>query len=233
MSPGPEPQGPQLDHLVVAAHSLAQGVQWCQGVLGVTPGAGGVHPLMGTHNRLALLSGGQYPACYLEIIAIDPDVTPQKPADQARWFGLDEPALQTRLQQSPQLVHWVARVPNLANALATCAAHGVHPGEAVRASRPTAQGLLSWDISVPHSGRPAAEGLWPTLIAWGEQHPCTTLPASGLALTRLELQHPGAASLNALWRDLGGAAERFTPGPAQLKAQLATPRGAITLCTAL
>lgn len=27
-----------LDHLVVAAASLAQGVQWCETTLGVTPG---------------------------------------------------------------------------------------------------------------------------------------------------------------------------------------------------
>lgn len=231
MSAALQAPGPQVDHLVVAAHSLAQGLRWCQGVLGVTPEAGGVHPLMGTHNRLALLGGGQHAACYLEVIAIAPDLRPGKASDQARWFGLDEPALQARLRHGPQLVHWVARVPELATALNTCAAHGIDPGQPMRASRPTAHGLLSWDISVPHSGRPAAEGLWPTLIAWGEQHPSATLPASGLALTRLQVQHPEATRLNALWRALGAEDERFATGPAQLKAQLSTPRGTITLCS--
>ena len=42
----------RIDHLVVAASSLDQGVAWCEATLGVTPGPGGEHPLMGTHNRL-------------------------------------------------------------------------------------------------------------------------------------------------------------------------------------
>jgi hypothetical protein len=37
---------------VVVAASLEQGVQWCERVLGITPGPGGEHALMGTHNRL-------------------------------------------------------------------------------------------------------------------------------------------------------------------------------------
>ena len=36
------PAGLQLDHLVVGAASLAQGVAWCENTLGVTPGPGGV-----------------------------------------------------------------------------------------------------------------------------------------------------------------------------------------------
>ncbi|MEY4341937.1 MAG: hypothetical protein RL541_1441, partial [Pseudomonadota bacterium] len=41
-----------IDHLVVAASSLAQGVAWCEDQLGITPGPGGEHALFGTHNRL-------------------------------------------------------------------------------------------------------------------------------------------------------------------------------------
>src|SRR6478735_419898 len=62
----------RIDHLVVAARTLDQGVQWCEATLGVTPGAGGEHPLMGTHNRLLRIATVQYPRAYLEIIAIDP-----------------------------------------------------------------------------------------------------------------------------------------------------------------
>ena len=44
----------QVDHLVIAASTLNEGVAWCEKTLGITPGAGGEHPLFGTHNRLFL-----------------------------------------------------------------------------------------------------------------------------------------------------------------------------------
>ena len=81
----------RVDHLVVAAESLDQGVQWCEAMLGITPQAGGEHPLMGTHNRLLRLSTPQYPRAYLEIIAIDPLA---KAPGRTRWFDLDDPELQ-------------------------------------------------------------------------------------------------------------------------------------------
>ena len=84
-----------VDHLVVMAASLAEGVAWCEATLGVTPGPGGEHPLMGTHNRLLRIASPAFPQAYLELIAIDPDA----PAlGRVRWFGLDDPALQARLQ---------------------------------------------------------------------------------------------------------------------------------------
>ena len=60
-----------VDHLVVAAATLAQGVAWCEATLGLTPGPGGKHPLMGTHNRLLKIATAAFPEAYLEIIAID------------------------------------------------------------------------------------------------------------------------------------------------------------------
>ena len=74
-----------LDHLVVLAPSLASGVAWAEATLGVTPGPGGEHPLMGTHNRLLRLRTSndqattQQGAAYLEIIAINPAATPTLP----------------------------------------------------------------------------------------------------------------------------------------------------------
>ena len=61
-----------VDHLIVAAPSLDAGVAWCERTLGVTPGPGGQHPQMGTHNRLLKIASDAYPQAYLEIIAIDP-----------------------------------------------------------------------------------------------------------------------------------------------------------------
>ena len=64
------PTNAQLDHLVVMADSLDAGVQWCEQTLGITPNAGGEHPLMGTHNRLINVSSPAFPRAYLEIIAL-------------------------------------------------------------------------------------------------------------------------------------------------------------------
>jgi hypothetical protein len=51
----------QLDHLVIAAATLEEGVAWCEATLGVTPGPGGKHPLMGTHNRLLSIATAVFP----------------------------------------------------------------------------------------------------------------------------------------------------------------------------
>ena len=45
----------ELDHLAVSAASLAEGAAAVEAVLGVTLAPGGVHPHMGTHNRLLSL----------------------------------------------------------------------------------------------------------------------------------------------------------------------------------
>ncbi|MEO6746946.1 MAG: VOC family protein, partial [Caldimonas sp.] len=95
-----------LDHLVVAAATLGDGLAWCERTLGHIPQAGGRHAFMGTHNRILSIASARFPRAYLEVIAIDPDgVAPPHP----RWFGLDEPALRRALEAGPRLIHWVAR----------------------------------------------------------------------------------------------------------------------------
>jgi Glyoxalase-like domain len=69
----------QIDHLVVAATSLEQGVQWCEAVFGITPALGGEHALFGTHNRLFKIATPKFSMAYFEIIAINPEaVRPKK-----------------------------------------------------------------------------------------------------------------------------------------------------------
>jgi hypothetical protein len=53
------------------------------------------------------------------------------------------------------------------------------------ASRPTAHGELRWRISVRDDGRRGKGGALPTLIEWGDAHPCDHLPASGVVLHSL------------------------------------------------
>lgn len=47
----------KLDHLVVAARTLEEGVAYVADTLGIEPAGGGAHPSMRTHNRLFGLWG--------------------------------------------------------------------------------------------------------------------------------------------------------------------------------
>lgn len=225
---------PRIDHLVVAARTLDEGVAWCEATLGVAPGPGGEHPLFATHNRLLKLDDGSNKPPYLEIIAINPQATPTRGAGLKRWFDLDDSVLQARLAQGgPQLVHWVASVPDIDAALLALQAMGIQRGPVISASRETPHGLLTWRISVRDDGQRLFNGVLPTLIQWGSVHPTQHMPASGLSLRRLRLRHAGAAGLRAALQALGLEAMSVTDGhegPASLSAELDTPaRGRLTL----
>ncbi len=219
----------EVDHLVVLATTLNEGVAWCEATLGLTPGPGGQHALMGTHNRLFSIASAGYPAAYFEIIAIDPGATP--PA-RRRWFDMDDVALRERIQrQGPQLAHFVARVPDVAAAVVALRAQGIERGTVLQAERATPQGLLQWQITVRDDGQRLFDGGLPTLIQWGAVHPSDSMPASGVTLERLAVQHPQADALTAAYRAIGLCGVDVQPGPAQLCAQLQTARGLIQLAS--
>ncbi len=219
----------EVDHLVVLATTLAEGVAWCEATLGITPGPGGQHALMGTHNRLFSIASTRYPKAYFEIIAIDPGATP--PA-RRRWFDMDDAALRERVQrQGPQLAHFVARVPDAAAAVAALRAQGIERGAVLQAERATPQGLLQWQITVRDDGQRLYDGTLPTLIQWGAVHPAHSMPASGITLEQLTVQHPQAETLADAYRAIGLEALTVLPGPAQLRAQLQTPRGPLQLAS--
>ena len=219
-----------VDHLVVLAPSLAEGVAWCEATLGVVPGPGGEHPLMGTHNRLIPINTAAFPCAYLEIIAINREAVPQRAVGAKRWFDLDDETLQARLRtQGPQLAHWVAEVPDLPQALATLSAQGIDRGQVVAASRPTPQGLLRWQISVRDDGQRLLGGCLPTLIQWGDTHPTQAMADQGVALESLALAHPQAGALRQALDAVGLGAIPVHTGPARLQARLRTPRGPVDL----
>lgn len=183
----------QVDHLVVGAASLEQGAAWCAATLGVLPGPGGKHPLMGTHNRLLSIGSEAFPRAYLEIIAIDPQAT--APA-RRRWFDLDDPAMRATLAAGPRLIHWVARCDELTAECAALAEAGINRGEVLQAERDTPRGLLRWQIAVRPDGQRLFGGALPTLIQWGDVHPADAMPASGVQLTGLNVGVlPQAAAL--------------------------------------
>lgn len=165
-----------IDHIVVSATRLEDGVAWVEAALGVTLAGGGQHGLMSTHNRLLGLGD-----LYLEVIAIDPAAPdPGRP----RWFDLD------RFSGSPRLTNWVAQAEDLPATLAKCPP-GL--GQPVEMSR----GTYRWDYTVPEDGCLPFDGAFPALLHWHGRRPPDDLPDCGLRLTRFELVHPQAGALRA------------------------------------
>ncbi|MFZ2307678.1 MAG: VOC family protein [Rhodoferax sp.] len=244
-----------VDHLVVMAASLEQGVAWCEATLGVTPGLGGEHPLMGTHNRLLTIATPDFPQAYLEIIAVKPNeglggsvvCAGQGGARAAggghgaehtaaqtrrRWFDMDDSALRERVRRDgPQLIHWVAAVDDIAATVAALTTQAIDRGDILQASRQTPAGLLQWQISVRPDGQRLFDGCLPTLIQWGDTHPSHTMPSSGVTLQNASLRHPQADALRQALTSIGLSNIAVTTGPAQLSASLQTPKGLIEIHT--
>ena len=219
----------RVDHLVVAAASLEQGAAWCEATLGVVPGPGGEHPLMGTHNRVLRVATVDYPRAYFEIIAVQPGREPQR---GRRWFDLDDETVRdTLVRQGPRLLHFVASVPDATAAVAAWRRLGLDRGDPVAASRMTPRGLLSWQITVREDGQRLLDGLLPTLIEWGQVHPASGLPESGVTLQSLTACHPQAATLRAAYEAVGLQGVAVKEGDANLCAVFDTPRGRVKLAS--
>ncbi len=198
-----------LDHIVVAANTLAEGAAHVESSLGVAlPEAIGVHKSMGTHNRLLSLG----PGTYLEVIAVDPDAS--RPA-HARWFDLDN------FDGPPRIINWIARTDDLDAALAASP-----PG--IGAPISFARGEFLWTMAVPPNGRLPWDGAAPALIQWESAvHPSERLPDLGCRLQGLTVRHPDAEALLAAFPMLA-AVERveIESNPQRsLRVEIETPSG--------
>ena len=227
----------QIDHLVIAAHNLQQGVEWCEATLGITPAAGGEHEKYGTHNRLFKIATPGFPLAYLEIIAINPDAVIENKPPPARWFDLDNQQLQTELIKSPRLIHFVVNTENIQDARHAWKAQGIDRGPVIHASRKTSKGLLQWQITVRPDGDRLFNGTLPTLIQWGKPeaadplklHPRNHLPRSGVSLKSLEVSHPSDVKIQSAFDAIALSNVAVTEGPANIVATLQTPKGLVTL----
>lgn len=202
-----------LDHIAVAAASLAEGLAHVQAALGVAMPAGGKHREMGTHNHVLRLGDG----LFLEVIAIDPEAGPP---GRTRWFGLDRFGA-----AQPRLATWIARTGDLDRALAAAPSAS---GPAVQVSR----GGLSWHISVPEDGSMPFDGAYPTLIEWPPgPHPATRMPDLGCSLERLDIEHPEAEAIRGyLYPAFDDSRVVIETGAqVRLTARIATPHGVRTL----
>lgn len=196
-----------LDHLAVAATTLAEGTRAVEAALGVELSPGGEHAHMATHNRLLNLGD-----IYLEVIAINPDAPP--PA-WPRWFDLD------RFTGPPRLTNWICRCDELEAAVAQAP-----PGTGVPVA--LTRGDLAWRMAVPADGRLPFDNAYPALIQWqGQAHPVQRLPDRGIRLQRFEIIHPDAQGLQAsLKGQFDDARVRILPGPApRMQAWFDTPQG--------
>lgn len=239
----------QIDHLVIVAKTLEQGVQWCEATLGITPNPGGEHAQFGTHNRLFKIATPGHPLAYLEIIAIDPGAkqagntsatskNESKNADaKKRWFDMDDAALQAAVAIEPRLVHFVAQTDDIQAGRTALKALGIDRGAAVEANRHTRKGRLEWKITVRDDGQRLFNGTLPSLIQWGKStdaeplrlHPRNTLPRSGVSLQSLTVASPTVDKLQAAYDAMGLSGVVLTEGPANLTVTLKTPKGIVTL----
>lgn len=210
-----------LDHLVIAAVSLEQGVAYLQEKLGVKMQPGGQHPRQGTHNMLLKLDGSRY----LEVIAIDPaGIKPSQP----RWFGLDLPEMQAKLHERPRLITWVARTADIHASLRQC---NTEIGQIQQMSR----GELNWQITIPEDGIMPFAGLVPALIEWEtERHPSVSMVDAGCRLIALEGYHTQPKLIEKTLTSLSLGPELVLHSVASeaeisLRALIGTPAGTILL----
>jgi len=226
-----------IDHLVVAARSLAEGTAWCEATLGITPQAGGEHEQFGTHNRLFKIATPRYPMAYFEIIAINPDASAQNRRANKRWFDLDDDGLQASIAQQPALIHFVVSTTDIQLASNNWKAEGLDVGSVVHAYRRTDKGILNWQISVRDDGQRLFDGTLPTLIQWGKPdeaepmrlHPSNSLPQSGVNLLSLTVSHPATDKLTSAYKAVHLKDIEMTSGEANISAHLQTPKGLVVL----
>jgi hypothetical protein len=226
----------QIDHLVVMASSLEAGVAWCEATLGITPAAGGEHDKYGTHNRLFKIASPKHPLAYFEIIAINPN-EPAPKGSVARWFDMDDKALQKAIAQEPRLITFVASTDDIKAARHALRTQEIERGQIVHASRKTNKGTLNWQITVREDGERLFNGCLPTLIQWGKPeateplrlHPRNSLPRSGVTLQSITISHPSGPKLQAAYEAIGLSGVAIDTGPANITATLQTPKGLVQL----
>ncbi len=180
----------ELDHIVLAAQTLEEGIAFVRERMGVTAVLGGKHTGLGTHNALVPLLRRRY----LEIISIDP--APAEPVTQTRWFGLDDPALRASLETGPKFVGYAVRAAEIPADL---------PGFPALAPKSATRAAFRWTFGFTADGTRPGGGALPYFIAWhaGSAHPCDTLPAPTWNLTAIHIRSPEAAQLRLALAPLG------------------------------
>ena len=211
----------RLDHLVIAAETLQQGVDYIRETLAVEIPPGGLHKSMATHNHLMQLGNNTY----IEVIATNPNATPP---DRPRWFNLDDALMRDSLHRQPRLICWVINTPNIQT---TISKSMLQIGNPTSFSRDN----LSWQIALPDDGRLLANGLVPYIIQWNtEQHPSCAMADLGCRLLTLDIYHNRPDWLNSVLASirvdhLVRIHSLADSEPPYLSASIETPAGIISM----
>ncbi|NQZ32831.1 MAG: VOC family protein [Oceanospirillaceae bacterium] len=170
-----------VDHIVIGASTIEQGIRYIKEQLGVVVPFGGVHTTMGTHNALMQLS----PTLFFEIVAINPQsyILPALKITQPRWFSLDDSLLQQQLEKQPRLLTWVVNSTDIKTSLSK----GIYQQTS---SEQVSRGSLSWDFALPFDRSLLAAGLIPYVLQWHGAHPAAKMADLGCQLESFILYHP-------------------------------------------
>jgi len=167
----------KIDHLVIGANDLEQGVTFLKDKLNVILPQASKHVDMSTHNCVAPTGNDSF----IEILSIDPDA-PEP--NRARWFDMDKPAVKDKFKQSPCAYHWVVGTNDLDAVIANSP---IPLGEVVKFTRDE----RSWRLTIPVDGSLQEQGLIPTFIEWSPgAHPSTGMNDLGITLEEVVLTHP-------------------------------------------
>jgi hypothetical protein len=187
-----------IDHLVIATPDLEGAVERLRDRLGIEAGGGGIHPTLGTANRLAWFGDS-----YVELI----DVTDR---DQAAASWLGGPTLRLIDERGGGFVGYALASDDLADDLARLRAAGSTLEGPVRGERRRPDGAtVRWSLAVPSLVGPTAPPFLiehdPTAAEWTPAEraarAAATHPVGGaLRLTGLEIAVVAPARVAAAYR---------------------------------
>ncbi len=205
-----------VDHLLLGAADLDQGIAWVEQRTGVRPALGGSHPGRGTRNALLSLGNGHY----LEVIAPDP-------AQTVYSFQID-----IRKLIEPRLITWAAGTTDIEAVAVRAKAAGYQvfgPADGSRA-RPDGTRLAWRTLGIASTLAAGAVEPIPFFIQWSANtvHPSIDSP-KGCALKAFRITHPNPSAVNTVLGAVGIEADVTTGPEAAIQATLATPKGLVDL----
>ena len=198
----------QVDHILLGIDDLDRGVEQFEKLTGVRPVYGGKHP-RGTHNALVSLGDGTY----LEILALQPNVTPPKEYEDLKKLNTLTP------------IGWAVSSRDSAQLRTRLTSAGLAVSEPSPGSRTTPAGKeLSWQTFGLENAFEEA----PFFIVWSPQsaHPSTTSP-TGCRLRQWRVAGPHLKSLEQLRTALDLRVDVAEAASTSLRLSLSCPRGTV------